>query len=173
MALWHLKHTKGGWLTRADRRVCFMVDHERVYQFYINAAFSTSGLAQQIDAADRGRAGPWLKWLRPVRSAYPRAARFYEGPCGWCRRAAQSPYEVETGEGPLQISTSGGMKNGSRPVNQAERLIVADPIIFSNVDVALTYDFRRPRRAKFEFLYLCRSRFFGHKLLKINPFGRL
>jgi hypothetical protein len=47
-------------------------------------------------------------------------------------QAGTIPYEVETGEGPLQIDVWRYEKRLG-PVNLAETMIVADPIISQNV----------------------------------------
>ncbi|MEH6673542.1 MAG: GNAT family N-acetyltransferase [Sulfitobacter sp.] len=124
----HLKHTKVAWV---DGQIAgfFMVDHDEIYQFYINAAFQGSGLAQQMMAATEAELGHGLKWLACT-VGNTRAARFYEA-CGWVQAGA-IPYEVETGEGPLQIDVWRYEKRLG-PVNQAETMIVADPIISQNV----------------------------------------
>jgi len=95
----HLGHTQVAWV---DDQIAgfFMLDEDEIYQFYVAPDFQGTGVAGQLMTAAENALGAGLKWLA-CSVGNDRAARFYEK-CGWIQ-AGVTPYEVETGEGPLTV----------------------------------------------------------------------
>lgn len=95
----HLDQTQVAWI---DGRIAgfFMLDHDELYQFYVAPDHQGQGMAAQLMQVAEAALGAGLKWLA-CSVGNTRAARFYEK-CGWVQTGV-TPYEVETGEGPLEI----------------------------------------------------------------------
>jgi len=126
-----LKHTKVAWVDGQNSRGFFMVDHDRdLSVLSIKRRLSRLLVWRSNDEwrRQRPRAGPCAEMLACT-VAIRGAARFYEA-CGLGAWRAQSPTR-STGEGPYK-STSGRFERLG-PVNQAETMILPDPIISQNV----------------------------------------
>lgn len=95
----HLKQTRVAWID-GQMAGFFMIDRDEIYQFYVAKAFQGSGTATALMAAAEAALGTGLKWLA-CSVGNDRAARFYEK-SGWSQ-AGITPYEVETGDGPLVV----------------------------------------------------------------------
>ena len=95
----HRKQTQVAWIGDEPAGF-FMIDGDELYQFYVARPFQGGDTAANLMQAAEAELGEGLKWLA-CSVGNDRAARFYEK-SGWVK-AGEIPYEVETGEGPLEV----------------------------------------------------------------------
>ncbi len=98
-AMAHLDQTQVGWV---DGHLAgfFMLEADELYQFYVDAAFQGTGLATDLMRVAEAALGAGSKWLA-CSVGNDRAAAFFTK-CGWVQTCV-TPYEVETGAGPLLV----------------------------------------------------------------------